>query len=131
MKFVVSSTELLSHLSVVSRVISSKNTLPILDNFLFKLEGNNLEITASDLETTLTTSIQLENVTQGGEVAIPYRILVDTLKEFPEQPLTFDINLDTFATTVSTETGQFNIVGQPAEDFPTKAVVTKTFYCKK
>ncbi|HOP04546.1 MAG TPA: DNA polymerase III subunit beta [Tenuifilaceae bacterium] len=123
MKFVVSSTELLSHLSVVSRVISSKNTLPILDNFLFKLEGNNLEITASDLETTLTTSIQLENVTQGGEVAIPYRILVDTLKEFPEQPLTFDINLDTLATTVKTETGQFNIVGQPAEDFPAKATV--------
>ena len=118
MKFVVSSTELLSHLTVVSRVISSKNTLPILDNFLFKLKGNDLEITASDLETTLTTRIQLENVTDGGDIAIPFRILVDTLKEFPEQPLTFDINLDTLAIAVSTETGQFNIVGQPAEDFP-------------
>ena len=70
MKFVVSSTELLSHLSVVSRVISSKNTLPILDNFLFNLDGNDLEITASDLETTLTTKIRLENVTDGGQVAI-------------------------------------------------------------
>lgn len=123
MKFVVSSTELLSHLTVVSRVISSKNTLPILDNFLFNLDGNDLEITASDLETTLTTKIRLENVTNGGQVAIPYRILVDTLKEFPEQPLTFDINVQNFAIKVSTDTGEFNIVGQPAEDFPAKAVV--------
>jgi DNA polymerase-3 subunit beta len=123
MKFVVSSTELLSHLSVVSRVISSKNTLPILDNFLFNLEGNDLEITASDLETTLTTKIRLENVTDGGQVAIPYRILVDTLKEFPEQPLTFDINAQNLAIKVSSDTGEFNIVGQPAEDFPAKAVV--------
>jgi DNA polymerase-3 subunit beta len=123
MKFVVSSTELLSHLTVVSRVISSKNTLPILDNFLFNLDGNELEITASDLETTLTTKIKLENVTDTGQVAIPYRILVDTLKEFPEQPLTFDINADNHAIKVSTDTGEFNIVGQPAEDFPMKAEV--------
>jgi DNA polymerase-3 subunit beta len=123
MKFVVSSTELLSHLSVVSRVISSKNTLPILDNFLFNLQGNDLEITASDLETTLTTKIRLENVTDGGLVAIPYRILVDTLKEFPEQPLTFDINPKNLAIKVKSDTGEFNIVGQPAEDYPTKAQV--------
>ncbi len=123
MKFVVSSTELLSHLSIVSRVISSKNTLPILDNFLFKLEGKELEITASDLETTLTTRIQLENVQKGGTIAIPYRILVDTLKEFSEQPLTFDINTETLAIVVNSENGQFNIVGQPAEDFPVKAEI--------
>jgi len=123
MKFVVSSTELLSHLTVVSRVISSKNTLPILDNFLFKLEGNELEITTSDLETTLTTKIQLENVTDEGQVAIPYRILVDTLKEFPEQPLTFDINADNHAIKINSEKGEYNIVGQPAEDFPVRAEV--------
>jgi DNA polymerase-3 subunit beta len=108
---------------VVSRVISSKNTLPILDNFLFNLQGNDLEITASDLETTLTTKIRLENVTDGGLVAIPYRILVDTLKEFPEQPLTFDINPKNLAIKVKSDTGEFNIVGQPAEDYPTKAQV--------
>jgi DNA polymerase-3 subunit beta len=123
MKFVVSSTELLSHLTVVSRVISSKNTLPILDNFLFNLQGNDLEITASDLETTLTTKIRLENVTDGGLVAIPYRILVDTLKEFPEQPLTFDINAKSLAIKVKSDTGEFNIVGQPAEDYPSMAEV--------
>ncbi|HQB77761.1 MAG TPA: DNA polymerase III subunit beta [Tenuifilaceae bacterium] len=123
MKFVVSSTELLSHLMVVSRVISSKNTLPILDNFLFKLKGNELEITASDLETTLVTKLSLENVTEGGEIAIPYKILVDTLKEFSEQPLTFDINADTYAIVVNSENGHFNIVGQPADDFPARAEI--------
>jgi len=121
MKFVVSSTELLSHLSIVSRVISNKNTLPILDNFLFKLEGNELEITASDLETTLSTRLHLENVMEDGSVAIPFRILVDTLKEFSEQPLTFDINQSTLGIVVHSENGQFNIVGQPAEDFPVRA----------
>ena len=92
MKFVVSSTELLGHLQAISRVISSKNTLPILDNFLFDLKGNDLEITASDLESTLITKLRLENTDGDGSVAIPARILLDTLKEFPEQPLTFDIN---------------------------------------
>ncbi|RPH34536.1 MAG: DNA polymerase III subunit beta [Bacteroidales bacterium] len=121
MKFVVSSTELLSHLSIVSRVISNKNTLPILDNFLFKLEGNELEITASDLETTLSTRLHLENVQEDGAVAIPFRILVDTLKEFSEQPLTFDINQSNLGIVVHSENGQFNIVGQPAEDFPVRA----------
>ncbi|HOW20723.1 MAG TPA: DNA polymerase III subunit beta [Tenuifilaceae bacterium] len=123
MKFVVSSTELLSHLSVVSRVISSKNTLPILDNFLFNLEGNELEITASDLETTLVTRFSLENVSDEGTVAIPYKILIDTLKEFSEQPLTFDINPGTQNITINSENGQFHIVGQPADDFPQKAML--------
>ncbi|HPD94809.1 MAG: DNA polymerase III subunit beta [Bacteroidales bacterium] len=121
MKFVVSSTELLSHLSVVSRVISSKNTLPILDNFLFKLEGNELEITASDLETSVSTKLELQNVSGEGTIAIPYKILLDTLKEFSEQPLTFDIEPENLKIAISSENGQFNIVGQQAEDFPRRA----------
>lgn len=118
MKFVVSSIELLNHLQVVSRVISSKNTLPILDNILFSLEGKKLELTASDLESTLTTSMELENVSDGGEIAIPARLLLDTLKEFPDQPLTFDVNADTLAIVISSENGQFTIVGQNGSDFP-------------
>lgn len=102
-------------------MISSKNTLPILDNFLFKLEGKDLEITASDLESTLTTRITLENVSGDGSVAIPYKILIDTLKEFSEQPLTFDIDPGSLAIVINSENGQFNIVGQPADDFPAKA----------
>ena len=118
MKFVISSTELLSHLQVVSRVISSKNTLPILDNFLFKLSKNELEITASDLESTLITKVVLENASEEGSIAIPARILTDALKEFSEQPLTFEINLDSLAIVINSETGKFNIVGQNGSDFP-------------
>lgn len=123
MKFVVSSTELLGHLQAIGRVISTKNTLPILDNFLFNISGNDLEITASDLESTLITRMQLDNITGSGMVAIPARILLDTLREFSEQPLTFDINTDTMAIVISSENGQFSIVGQNGIDFPVLPVI--------
>ena len=118
MKFVVSSTDLLDHLQAVNRVISAKNTLPILDNFLFRLENNKLEITASDLESTLITKMTLENTSEDGSVAIPARILTDTLKEFPEQPLTFEIDLNKYSIVINSENGKFTIVGQNAGDFP-------------
>jgi DNA polymerase-3 subunit beta len=118
MKFVISSTELLSHLQLIGRVISQKNTLPILDNFLFELSGNELKITASDLETTLITYINLENVTDEGKVAVPARILMDILKEFPEQPLTFDVDSETLGIVLNSENGVYNINGQSADDFP-------------
>ena len=118
MRFVVSSTELLKHLNAISRVISSKNTLPILDNFLFKLEGKTLMITASDLETTLITKIELENSVEEGLIAIQAKIMLDTLKEFPEQPLTFEIDADSFAVEILSANGKFSIVGHNGEDFP-------------
>lgn len=125
MKFVVSSTNLLAHLQAVSRVISAKNTLPILDNFLFKLDGKDLEITASDLETTLVTRMGLDNAADPGGIAIPARILTDTLKEFPEQPLTFEVNLNNLSVVISSENGKFTIVGQNAADFPQMPVIKK------
>jgi DNA polymerase III subunit beta len=125
MKFVVSSTELLGHLQAISRVISSKNTLPILDNFLFNLSGNNLEITASDLESTLITRMKLENTQGDGMIALPARILLDTLKEFSAQPLTFDINTDTLAVVILSENGKFNVVGQNGVDFPALPAIKK------
>ena len=118
MKFVVSSTELLSHLNAIGKVISSKNTLPILDNYLFQLEDNRLTITASDLESTLITSIELDNTEGTGDIAIPAKLLNDTLREFPEQPLTFQIELETSAIDIYSENGKFSIVGQNGEDFP-------------
>jgi len=118
MKFVVSSTGLLSQLQAVSRVISSKNTLPILDNFLFKIEGNEMEITASDLETTLVTTIELDNVEGEGGITIPAKLLTDTLKEFPEQPLTFDINQETMVIEILSENGKFSIMGQEIDEYP-------------
>jgi len=125
MKFVVSSTELLGHLQAISRVISSKNTLPILDNFLFNLSGNDLEITASDLESTLITRMKLENTEGDGMIALPARILLDTLREFSVQPLTFDINLETMAVVISSENGKFNVMGLNGIDFPALPVIKK------
>ncbi len=125
MKFVVSSSELLSHLQSISRVISSKNTLPILDNFLFNLAGNDLEITASDLESTLITKMKLENTEGDGLVALPARILLDTLKEFSVQPLSFDINPDTLAVVISSENGKFNVIGQNGIDFPSLPAIKR------
>jgi DNA polymerase III subunit beta len=125
MKFVVSSTELLGHLQAISRVISSKNTLPILDNFLFNLSGNDLEITASDLESTLITRMKLENASGDGIIALPARILLDTLKEFSVQPLAFDINPDTLAVAITSENGKFNVVGQNGIDFPALPSIRK------
>jgi DNA polymerase-3 subunit beta len=123
MKFVISSTALLGHLQTISRVINPKNTLPILDNFLFSLEDNQLEITASDLESTLITKITLENTTDTGSIAIPARLLTETLKEFPEQPLTFEIDLNTLGIVINSENGKFSIVGQKGSDFPQLPVI--------
>ncbi len=118
MRFVVSSTELLRHLNAISRVIASKNTLPILDNFLLKLEGTTLSITASDLETTLITKIELESSDADGLIAVQAKIMLDTLKEFPEQPLTFNIDPDSLAVEILSANGKFTIVGHNGEDFP-------------
>ena len=118
MKFVVSSTDLLSHLAAISKVISSKSTMPILDNFLFQITETELAITASDLESTLITSMELDNIEGEGTIAVPAKLLTDTLKEFPEQPLTFQIDNDSFAIEIFSDNGKFSIVGQNAEDFP-------------
>ena len=118
MEFIVSSTELLQHLSVVKGVINSKNTLPILDNYLFNLEGNSLKITASDLETTLNTEISLSNANGNGIVAIEAKRLTDILKEFSEQPLTFKISEETFQVDIITQNGKFSIPCQSGIEYP-------------
>lgn len=118
MKFTVSSTGLLSHLQAISRVINSKSTYPILDNFLFKLEGGVLTLTASDLDTTLITSMEVMQSDGEGLVAISAKILLDTLKEFSDQPLEFDINDSTLAIKMRSGSGDFNLIGQNGEEYP-------------
>lgn len=118
MKFIVSSTSLLSHLQSISRVIGSKNTMPILDNFLFKIEGGKLTVTASDLETTLVTSLDLEQTEGEGLIAISAKMLLDILKEFSEQPLTFSINEKTLEVSLKSSLGVYNLVGQSGSEFP-------------
>lgn len=123
MKFVVSSMELLSHLQAISRVISNKNTLPILDNFLFSLENGMLKITASDLESTLVTSMQLDNSDGSGDIAVPAKILTDTLKEFSDIPLTFEIDTNSMMIVIQSESGKFTIMGQNGGEFPQMPVI--------
>ena len=118
MKFVVSSTGLLSHLTAISKVISSKSTMPILDNFLFRLSVEGLTITASDSESTLITSLELDNVEGEGLIAIPARLLIDTLREFPEQPLTFQVDTTSFGIQIFSENGRYTIVGYDGQDYP-------------
>lgn len=118
MKFVVSSTELLSHLASLSRVISSKSTMPILDNFLFQLAESEITITASDLESTLITSLKLDNIEGEGSIAVPAKLFIDTLKEFPEQPLTFQIDDKSYVVEIFSDNGKYSIMGQNAEDYP-------------
>ncbi len=118
MKFVVSSNALLDHLQAISRVISNKNTLPILDNFLFEVSEDELIMTASDLESTLITKLEIELQEGEGSIAVPAKILTDILREFPEEPLTFEIDLETLAVDIFSENGKFSIVGQESEDFP-------------
>ncbi|GAO31825.1 DNA polymerase III subunit beta [Geofilum rubicundum] len=123
MKFVVSSSELLSHLQAISRAISSKSQYPVLDCFLIDLSGTTLSMTASDLEVTMTTTMETESTDGDGKVALPSKMLLEILKKLPEQPLTFEIALDNLAVDIVSEKGKYNFVGQPAEDYPTLPVV--------
>jgi len=118
MKFKASSTILLSHLQAISRVINSKNSLQILDNFLFSLEGQQLTMTASDTETTLITSMEVEEVEGAGKVAVSSRLLLDTLREFSDQPLNFQINDSNLAMIITSANGTYNFIGQSGDEYP-------------
>ena len=116
MKFIVSSTYLLKQLQVLGGVINSSNTLPILDNFLFEINGNALTVSASDLETTMSAQLDIES-DDNGSVAIPARLLLDTLKTFPEQPLTFVIE-DNNTVEISSNHGKYALAYADGNEFP-------------
>lgn len=117
MKFIVSSSTLLKHLQAISGVLNNNNPLPILDNFLFEINEGELSIYASDLETTMSSKIPVE-AKENGKIAIPAKILIDTLKTFPEQPLTFTVDENTFAVELSSESGKYRLSGQNGDEFP-------------
>jgi DNA polymerase-3 subunit beta len=118
MKFDVSSSALLARLQSLSKVIASKSTLPILDNFLFQLQDNKLTITASDTETRLVTSLDVINVEGEGLFAVSAKILLEPLKKLPEQPLTFSINDDNLEIFIYFENGKYNFIGQKGDTYP-------------
>ena len=120
MKFIVSSTLLLSHLQTISRVINSKNSMAILDNFLFRLEGTRLSMTASDQETTMTTAIDVMEAEGEGVFAVNAKILLEPLKELPDQPLTFEIDDNNLEIFLYFQNGRYNFIGVNGDEYPTK-----------
>lgn len=116
MKFIVSSTYLLKQLQVLGGVINSSNTLPILDNFLFELNQTELIISASDLETTMSSKLEVES-DNSGSVAVPARLLLDTLKTFPEQPLTFVVE-ENNTIEISSNHGKYALAYADGAEFP-------------
>lgn len=116
MKFIVSSTQLFKQLQVLGGIINNNNTMPILDNFLFELSGKELKVSASDLETTMSTVIEADTDEEGA-VAVNARLLLDTLKTFPEQPLTFVVE-DNNTVEISSESGKYALAYADGGDFP-------------
>jgi len=116
MKFIVSSSYLLKQLQVLGSVINSSNTLPILDNFLFELDNKQLTVSASDLETTMSATLEIDS-TSTGSVAVPAKLLLEILKTFPEQPLTFTVE-ENSTIEISSNSGKYALAYAPGEEFP-------------
>ena len=116
MKFIVSSSQLLKQLQVLGGVINSNNTLPILDNFLFEISENQLKVSASDLETTMSAVVTIESDSTGS-IAISARLLLDTLKTFPDQPLTFKTEGDSIIE-ISSDQGKYDMAYFGGDEFP-------------
>ncbi len=125
MKFVVSSSVLLKQLSTVNGVIANNPIVPILENFLFQIDQTQLTVTASDLQTVMITTLTIES-SDSGAIAIPARLLLDTLRGLPDQPITFKVDKDTFGTEIITENGRYKLSGENPIDFPKVPQVTKS-----
>jgi len=117
MKFTISTGALHKKLSAISGVISNNPIVPILENFLLKIENGQLTAIASDLQTTMMTSLPVE-VDEEGSVAVPAKILMDTLKSLPEQPITISVDLESFVTEIHSANGHYKLAGENALDFP-------------
>lgn len=117
MNFVISSATLLKHLQGISGVLSASNTLPILDNFLFEISDGRLTVSASDLETTMRTSMNVD-ANEGGKIAIQAKLLLDVLKNLPDQPCTFLVDAKNFGIEIAYDNGKSKMVGYNGEDFP-------------
>ncbi len=120
MKFTISSSALLSVLSTTGKVISNKNTFPILDYFLLELKSGELKVTTSDLETTLISTIEVENVESEGVVAAPGKLMLDSLKEFAEMPLDIEVDDATWEMTLSWKSGSLSIPGANPSSYPAR-----------
>ncbi|HLS37430.1 MAG TPA: DNA polymerase III subunit beta [Sphingobacterium bovisgrunnientis] len=122
MRFIVSTSVLLKQLQAISGASSSSTVLPILENFLFEIKDNMLTISATDLQTSMVTSLPIE-AKEEGRVAMPSKILIDTLKTLPDQPVAFSVDTKTLAIEISAGDGKYKLSGENADDFPKIPVV--------
>ncbi|MBL7877550.1 MAG: DNA polymerase III subunit beta [Cyclobacteriaceae bacterium] len=126
MKFIVNSSYLLKQLSNINGVITTNPVVPILENFLFEIDKSSLTVTASDLQTSMITEITVESK-EKGNIAVPARILLDTLKNLPDQPVTFSIDESTYSIEISSDNGRYKLAGENATDFPKVPSVSNDF----
>lgn len=126
MKFIVSSSYLLKQLSSINGVITTNPVVPILENFLFEITDGLLIITASDLQTSMITELEVE-AKEDGNIAIPAKILMETLKNLPEQPVTFSIDSETYSIEIISDNGRYKLAGENATDFPKVPTVSDGF----
>lgn len=126
MKFVVSSSVLLKHLSTVNGVIASNPIVPILENFLFEINKNTLTVTASDMQNVMITEVEVDSKDKGA-IAVPARLLLDTLRSLPDQPVTINIDEETFGIEMVTANGHFKLAGENSMDFPKVPEVNRNF----
>jgi DNA polymerase-3 subunit beta len=117
MRFSISSAELKEQLQIISGAIGNNPVLPILEDFLFKVEGNTLSIVGTDLETFMTAELAVQ-ASEGGNIAIPAKILVDTLKQLPTQPITIIVDKETYAVVLQTSSGKYELAGENGDDYP-------------
>ncbi|MFY8187941.1 MAG: DNA polymerase III subunit beta [Flavobacterium sp.] len=122
MNFIVSSTYLLKQLQVLGSVINSNNALPILDNFLFELDENELVVSSSDLETTMSAKLSIDSQSKG-RIAVPAKLLLDILKSFPEQPLTFTVQEESTTIEISSNSGKYSIAYFDGDEYPNAVVL--------
>lgn len=123
MRFNVSSSSLSNRLQTISRVQSSKNALPILDCILFELVGGELKMTASDSETAMTTTIEVTEAEGEGKFAIGSKQLISSIKEISDQPITFNVDQNTFAIEINYQNGKYNLVGQNGYEYPVSSAM--------
>ncbi|HMO34336.1 MAG TPA: DNA polymerase III subunit beta [Lacibacter sp.] len=124
MKFIVSSSALLKQLQQINGVINTNTVLPILEDFLFEINKNKLTVVATDLETVMKIHMDIE-AKDSGRVCIPARILMDTLKNLPDQPLTFNIDKQ-FAVEITSDNGKYKVMGENPDNFPKEPVADDT-----
>lgn len=124
MKFIVSSSSLLKHLQQISGVINANTVLPILEDFLFEIQDKKLNVVATDLETVMRVQMDVESKTNG-KVCIPAKILMDSLKNIADQPLTFNIDKN-FAVEITSDNGKYKVMGENPDNFPKEPAADDT-----